>query len=103
MQIFFDWELDETIEQPIHKWVYEDLRTFLKSRYRPLEEEIDNRREGEVAFVVVVWNYNATIGIKCFFIPKELCDKLNNALTQDDLDYIINVIGQKIDNKSKEN
>ena len=35
MEVYFDWELDDKLEQPIHKWVYEDIRVFLKTRYNP--------------------------------------------------------------------
>ena len=103
MEIFFDWELDDKIEQPIHKWVYEDLRTFIKSRYKPLEEEIDRRKEGEVAFVAVVWNDDGSIETKYFFIPQDLVTKLNETLAQSDMDYIMEMIGQKIDKKGNEN
>jgi len=103
MEIFFDWELDEKVEQPIHKWVYDELRTFIKERYAPLEDEIDRRKEGEIAFVAVVWNEDYSIETRFFFIPEDLILKLNESLTQRDMDYIMNVIGKKIDNKTNEN
>lgn len=102
MEIFFDWELDEKIEQPIHKWVYEDLRKFIKSRFAPLEEEVDNNKQGEVAFVVFCWG-DEGISTKCFDINQDLIKKLNECLTQEDMDYIMEKIGQKIDNKANEN
>ena len=103
MEIFFDWELDNKLEQPIHKWVYEDLRNFLKTRYRLLEDEIDRRKEGEIAFVAVVWNENGSIETRFYYIPKDLCVKMNEALTQNDMDYIMNTIGKKIDKKGNQN
>jgi len=103
MEIFFDWELDDKVEQPIHKWVYEELRSFLWQRYKPLEHEIDLRKEGEIAFIAVVWNEDGSIETRHIFIPNDLSDKLNDALTQDDMDYIMNHIGKKIDNKTNEN
>jgi hypothetical protein len=103
MEIFFDWELDDKVEQPIHKWVYEDLRTFIKDRYKLLEEEVDRRKLGEVAFVAFIWHDNGGIENKYFFIPDDLVEKLKVALTQEDMDYIMNHIGQKIDKKSTDN
>jgi len=103
MEIYFDWELDETLEQPIHKWVYEDLRTFIRSRYSPLEEEIERRKEGEVAFVAVVWHDDGSIETRYYFIPQDLGVKMNEALTQDDMDYIMEMVGQKIDKKGSQN
>lgn len=103
MEIFFDWELDDNVEQPLHKWVYEDLRAFIKGRYKPLEEEVEMRKEGEVAFVAFIWNEDGSIENKFYFIPPDLAEKLKSALTQEDMNYIMDVIGEKIDNKSKEN
>ena len=96
-------EYNILFEQPIHKWVYEDLRAFIRSRYKPLEEEIDRRKEGEVAFVAVVWNDDGSIETRYFFIPKDLCDKLTESISQDDMDYIMEMVGQKIDKKGSEN
>jgi len=103
MEIFFDWELDDKIEQPIHKWVYNDLRSFLRTRYKLLESEVDRRKEGEVAFVAVVWHDDGSIETRYFFIPPDLCDKLTASLTQEDMDFIMEMIGQKIDKKGGEN
>jgi hypothetical protein len=103
MEIYFDWELDEKVEQPIHKWVYEELRSFLTDRYKPLESEIEKRKIGEMAFVAVVWLDDGSIETRYFFIPEDLANKLNEAVTQTDMDYIMNVIGKNIDKKSSQN
>ena len=103
MEIFFDWELDDKVEQPIHKWIYEELRTFIKSRYKPLEEEVDRRKQGEVAFVGFVWHDDGSIESRFFFIPDDLVEKLKMSITQSDMDYIMNTLRQKIDKKGNQN
>lgn len=104
MEIFFDWELDENAEQPIQKWVYEDIRAFLKTRYKPLEEKIDEiQPANQPPFVVFVWHNNGDVELKDFNIPKELREKLKDCITESDMDYIMETIGRKIDKKGNEN
>ncbi len=103
MEIYFDWELDKELEQPIHKWVYEDLRKFMKERYALLDEEIERRKEGEAAFIAVIWHDDGSIETRHYNIPPDLSQKLNEALNQDDMDFIMEMVGRKIDNKGTEN
>ena len=104
MEIFFDWELDKNLQQPIHKWVYEELRTFLKVRYKPMEDEIDAaQKENEIAFVVFIWHESGDVELRPFNIPAHLEKKLMSSISHDDMDYIMNRIGQNIDKKSNEN
>ena len=56
-----------------------------------------------MAFVAVVWNDDGSIETKYFFIPQDLVTKLNETLAQSDMDYIMEMIGQKIDKKGNEN
>ena len=104
MEVYFDWELDDKVKEPLHKWVYEDLRTFIKSRYKLLEEKIDNATdENHPAFVGVIWHEDGSIEIRPFNIAEQFREKLANCLSYEDMDYIMETIGRKIDSKGSEN
>ncbi|MEZ5034704.1 MAG: hypothetical protein R2796_06925 [Chitinophagaceae bacterium] len=102
MEIFFDWELDEKVEQPIEdrKWIYDEIREFLKSRYRPLEERIDiavSVAGLPVSAIVFVWHDNGDIELKPINIPSEYEQKVKECLSYEDMDFIMEKIGRRID------
>lgn len=103
MEIYFDWELDDNMQKPLHKWVYEDLRSMIKSRYGLLDEEVEKRKELQVAFVVFIWKDTGDIETRYIGIPIDLVEKLKDVLKQEDMDFFMEQIGQKIDNKSNDN
>lgn len=51
----------------------------------------------------VVWHDDGSIETRYYFIPQDLGVKMNEALTQDDMDYIMEMVGQKIDKKGSQN
>jgi hypothetical protein len=106
MEVFFDWELDEKLEQPLssRKFVFEDLRTFIKSRYKVLEEQIDNlTTPDKPAFVAVITHDNGAIETKAFNIATHLLPKLKECITESDMNYIIDVIWQKVQEDKRKN
>ena len=102
MEVYFDWELDDKAEQPQDPnrlWVYENLRDFLKGRYKPLEEQIDaGTTPDRPAFVVFIWHDSGDVELKMWDINSPLLEKVRDSLTQSDMDYIMEIIGRKIDN-----
>lgn len=102
MHIFFDWEVDVKAEKPQDTnrlWVYEEIRQFLSTRYRPLEEMIDAATTPEhPAIVVFVWHESGDIELKQINIAPHLIDKWESCITTEDMDYIMEVVGRKIDN-----
>ena len=101
MFISFDWEIDEKAEQPQDKsrlWVYEEVRRFLIARYKPLEETIDAATTSDKpAIVFFVWHDNGDIELKQVNIAPHLIDKWLACVTPEDMNYIMDVIGGKID------
>lgn len=105
MHIFFDFELDDKIEQPINpkNFVYEELRSFFMARYKVLEEEIDNfQQENEIAFVVLHLK-NEGLETQGFNIPEHLKGKLKDCITEDDFNYITDKIWYKVLEEKRKN
>ena len=102
----FDWEVDDKVEQPVNpkNLVYEELRAFFKTRYKVLEEEINSfQKENEIGFVVIVWHDDGAVETKGFNIPPHLKDKLRNCISEDDMNYIMDVIWLKIQDEKRKN
>lgn len=98
MQIFFDWELDESLKQPKNpnNFVIIEIKKFLHSMYDGLEDKIDAaQKENEIALVAVI-NHEDTIELRYHNIPPELIDKFKACITQDDMDYIYESIYRKL-------
>jgi len=49
------------------------------------------------AFVVFIWHDSGDVEIKTWNIKSPLLEKVQDSLTQSDMDYIMEVIGKKID------
>lgn len=109
MEIFFNWELDDKVEQPLEdrKWIYDEIREFLKARYRPLEERIDiavSEAGLPVSAVVFVWHDTGDVELKPINIPTEYEQKLKECISYKDMEFIMEKIGGRIDDiESKKN
>ena len=100
----FDWELDHTLKQPRDKVVFNELREFIRTRYRPLEAQIDSlQKDGQMAFVVIICHDDGAIETQGFNIPTHLTDKLKDCITESDMNHVINVIGRKIQDQKNKN
>ncbi len=103
MQIFFDFELDNNIQQPKdpNNLVYQKMRKFVKERYSVLEDKIDlYQKEDEFAMAVICLEIEG-IRIITNNIPPELKDKFESCISEDDIDYILTSISNSIDNENK--
>lgn len=102
MEIFFDWELDDKVEQPLEdrKWIYDEIRDFLKERYKLLEERIDKAVSEAglpLSAVVFVWHESGDVELRHINIPEEYDIKLKECISYKDMDYIMEKIGGRID------
>jgi len=106
MEVYFDWELDDKLEQPLNsrKFVFDELKTFIKTRYKPLEEQIDSLQPpDQPAIVVVITHDNGAIETKAFNIATHLLPKLKECIIESDMNYIIDVIWQKVQEDKRKN
>jgi hypothetical protein len=63
-----------------------------------LEEQIDaGTTPDHPAFIVFIWHDNGDVETKTWNIKSPLLEKVRDSLTQSDMDYIMEVIGKKID------
>jgi hypothetical protein len=100
MEIYFDWELLE--EQKTitcaDKLVFDEIKSFYLTRFKPLEERIDAARNGyEPAFIVLVLAHRG-MEVHPVNISEENIEKLKDSIRQEDLAYLNTVILKKLGN-----
>jgi hypothetical protein len=99
MDIYFDFELDDNVEAPKdhNNLVHKGIKDFVKARYAPIWDEVrESTQSNELPPYVVLYMSNEGLGIKRFNIPPELDAKLKECFSEEDLDYITNVLWHKI-------
>jgi hypothetical protein len=98
MEIYFDFELDENVDQPKdpENIVYKTLREFVKTRFRLLEPELDASRPPMEPALVVLSMKDAGLETAFFNLTDDQIEKLKGCFTEDDFTYISRVIWNKI-------
>jgi len=104
MEILFDFEVDEIVEQPKDKnnIVIVELKRFIKQRLNPLEDEIDNAQQPDELAIMFLSFADKGLEYRLFNIPKHLHDKIKEAVTPSDMDYFLDFIGRKIEESDKD-
>lgn len=105
MQFYYDFELDDNIEQPKdpNNIALVSLKEFVKSRYSLLEPEIDNLQPPDKPAFIVLCLEEDGFGIKPINVPAHLLDKLAASITEDDFNYITSHILSKIEGERRKN
>lgn len=98
MEVYYDFELNEKLEQPKYpdNIVLKTLREFAKTRYKVLEDEIDSIQPKDNPAFIVLGMHNGTLEINQFNIPSHLVDKARDCINEEDYNYITDVLLAKI-------
>jgi hypothetical protein len=105
MEVYYDFELNEKLEQPKNpdNIVLKTLREFAKARYKVFEDEIDSIQTKDNPAFIVLGMHDGRLEISRFNIPPHLVDKIIACITEDDYNYITNVLIAKMNEEIRKN
>ena len=105
MEVYYDFELNEKLEQPKNpdNIVLKTLREFAKVRYKVFEDEIDSIQPKDNPAFIVLGMHNGTLEINQFNIPPHLVDKVRDCISEDDFNYITDVLLTKMNEEIRKN
>ncbi|HWJ30147.1 MAG TPA: hypothetical protein VNS32_26660 [Flavisolibacter sp.] len=96
--------MDDEVEQPKDpkNLVYEELRRFYNDRYKVFDDEFKRIEliTGNPPFAGLTVTGNG-VEVELFSIPDDLSKKMDECITQQDFDYITEVILRKIREQEK--
>ncbi len=99
MNIFYNFELDEdltdiTLKVELKNYLIE-LRHFVKTRFKVLEDQINNEESMGTKMIVLMVPFNDGDynGVVYNGYSKDLVEKLKNCLSIDDIHYLQRKLG----------
>ncbi len=101
MEVIFDWELDNPAVGPENPVLMVNFREFFREKYRVLGYEMDLVTDENIIPCVVIYFRDLGIELQFVSIPDEFLDRVKRCVTQKDLDYIINVVGDLLGDKEE--